>query len=60
MDSSLSYEFLFEDSSSSDDSDLDELLNDNDIEQMILILVKKDLQDRPNLNRQRSSMAVHI
>jgi hypothetical protein len=37
MSPSLSYEFLFQDSSSLDDSDLDELLNDDNNEHMIII-----------------------
>jgi hypothetical protein len=53
MSSSLSYEFLFEDSSSSDDSNLEEPLNDEDTEHMILILAAKELQDRAKINWRR-------
>jgi hypothetical protein len=41
MSSSLSYEFLFEDCSSSHDSNIDELLNNDETEHMILILTTK-------------------
>jgi hypothetical protein len=38
MTSSLSYEFILEDSSSSDDSDIDEPLTEDDTEHMVVIL----------------------
>jgi hypothetical protein len=37
--------FLLEDSSSSDDSDIDELILDDDIEQAMVIVAVKNLQD---------------
>jgi hypothetical protein len=60
MSSSLSYELFFEDSSSSDDSDLNELLNDDDTKHMIILATAKELQDIFNLNRRRGSMACRI
>jgi hypothetical protein len=45
------------DSSSSDDSDLDELLHDDDLEATILLLSVKELEDRAKLvNRRRGSV----
>jgi hypothetical protein len=45
------------DSSSSDDSDLDELLQDDEMEATMLILSVKELEDRAKLlNRRRGSV----
>jgi hypothetical protein len=60
MPSPLSYEFLFEDSLSWDDPDIDELLNDDETEHMILILAVKELQDRANLRKLRGYMAGRV
>jgi hypothetical protein len=60
MSSSLSYTFLFEDSSSSDDLDIDELLNNDDTEHRIPILAAKELQDKANLKRKHGSTISHI
>jgi hypothetical protein len=40
-----------EDSSDSDESNLDELLDD-DMEQMVMLLAAKDLKDRKNMRKQ--------
>jgi hypothetical protein len=52
MSSSLIYEFIFKDSLSLDDSDLDELVNNDDGKHMILVLASKQL-GRANLKRRR-------
>ncbi|XP_071681585.1 uncharacterized protein [Lolium perenne] len=50
-------EFDLSDSSSSDDSDLDELLQDDEMEATMLLLSVKDLDDRAKLlNRRRGSV----
>jgi hypothetical protein len=50
-------EFDLSDSSSSDDSDLDELLQDDEMETTMLLLSVKDPEDRAKLlNRRRGSV----
>ena len=54
MSTSLTMEFLVNDlSSSSSDSDLEELLNDDDTEMMVMILAAKQIQDKIGFMRWR-------
>jgi hypothetical protein len=52
--------FLLKDSSSSDDSDIDELILDDDIEQAMVIIAVKNLQDRMAMKRRRGSVPGRI
>jgi hypothetical protein len=57
---SESQRFLLEDSSSSDDSDIDELILDDDVEQVMVIVAIKNLQDRMAMKRRRGSVPGRI
>jgi hypothetical protein len=52
--------FLLEDSSSFDDSDIDELILEDDVEQAMVILAVKNLQDQMAMKRRRGSVAGRI
>jgi hypothetical protein len=51
-----SQRFLLEDSSSSDDSDIDEMILDDDVEQAMVIVAVKNLQDQMAMKRRRGSV----
>jgi L-lysine 2,3-aminomutase len=57
---SESQRFLLEDSSSSDDLDIDELILDDDVEQAMVIVAVKNLQDRMAMKRRRGSVPGRI
>jgi hypothetical protein len=57
---SESQRFLLEDSSSSDDFDIDELILGDDVEQAMVIVAVKNLQDWMATKRQRGSIVGHI
>jgi hypothetical protein len=57
---SESRRFLLKDSSSSDDSDIEERILDDIIEQAMVIVAVKNLQDRMAMKRRRSSVAGRI
>jgi hypothetical protein len=60
MSSTLSMEFVFEDSLSSNDSNINDLQQDDNTEHMVLIIAAKELEDRANMNKRRRSMAVRV
>jgi hypothetical protein len=55
-----SQRFLLKDSSCSDDSDIDEMILDDDVEQAMVLVAIKNLQDRMVLKRRRGSVPGHI
>jgi hypothetical protein len=57
---SESQRFLLEDSSSLDDSDINELILDDDVEQAMVIIAVKNLQDRMAMKRRRGSVPGRI
>jgi hypothetical protein len=57
---SESLRFLLKDLSSSDDSDIDELILDDDVEQAMVIVAVKNLQDRMAMQRRRGSVPGRI
>jgi L-lysine 2,3-aminomutase len=57
---SRSQRFLLEDSSSSDDSDINEMILDDDVEQAMVIVAVKNLQDRMAMKRRRRSIPGRI
>jgi hypothetical protein len=62
MSSSLSMSsvFLFEDSSSSDHLEIEDLCQDDDPEHKITTLATKELEDRATMNKRRGSMASRV
>jgi hypothetical protein len=56
----MSQRFLIEDSSSSDDSNIDEMILDDDVEQAMVIVAVKNLQDRMAMKRRRGSFPGRI
>jgi hypothetical protein len=57
---SMSLVFLFEDSSSSDHLEIEDLCQDDDPELKITILVTKELEDRATINKRHGSMASRV
>jgi hypothetical protein len=57
---SESQRFLFKDSTSSDDSDIEEMILDDDVEQAMVIVDVKNLQDRMAIKRRRGSVTGRI
>jgi hypothetical protein len=55
-----SQRFLLEDSSSSNDSDIDKMILDNDIEQAMVIVAVENHQDRMAMKRRRGSVPGRI
>jgi hypothetical protein len=52
---SESQRFLLEGSSSSDDSDIEDMILNDDVEQAMVIVAVKNLPDRMAMNRRRGS-----
>jgi hypothetical protein len=55
VDSSTDWSFL-----DSDDSDLDELLHDDDTEMMLLVLGMKEIEDRAKLLDRRTGLTMRV
>jgi hypothetical protein len=49
----VSERFLLEDSSSSDESDIEDMILDDDVEQTMVIVAVKELQGRMTMKRRR-------
>jgi hypothetical protein len=62
MSSSLSASerFLLEDSSSSDESDIEDVILDDDVEQTMVVFVVKELLDRMAMKQRRESIPGRI
>jgi hypothetical protein len=57
---SVSEQFMLDDSSSNDDSGLEDMLVDDDVELTMIIIVVKNLQDRLQMKMRRGSIIGHL